>query len=65
MSVSNLLIEALSSTGGTKLLSSRIFLEKSFDCPGGGKYIVADGAVKTDYDHECLGDVVLDESVTK
>ena len=39
--------------------------EISFDCPGGGKYIVADGAVKTDWDRECLGDVVLDESVTK
>jgi hypothetical protein len=39
--------------------------EISFDCPGGGKYIVADGAVKTDWDHECLGDVVLDDSVTK
>ena len=40
-------------------------VEKSFDCPGGGVYIVADGAVKTDWDRECLGDVVLDESVTK
>jgi hypothetical protein len=39
--------------------------EKSFECPGGGSYIVADGAVKTDWDRECLGDVVLDESVTK
>ena len=39
--------------------------EISFDCPGGGVYIVADGAVKTDWDRECLGDVVLDESVTK
>ncbi len=39
--------------------------EKSFDCPGGGVYIVADGAVKTDWDRECLGDVVLDDSVTK
>ncbi len=39
--------------------------EKSFDCPGGGSYIVADGAVVTDWDRECLGDVVLDDSVTK
>ena len=39
--------------------------EISFNCPGGGVYIVADGAVKTDWDRECLGDVVLDDSVTK
>ena len=38
--------------------------EISFDCPGGGKYIVADGVLKGDYDNECLGDVVFDDSVT-
>jgi hypothetical protein len=38
--------------------------EKSFDCAGGGKYKVVDGAVRTDYDNECSGDVVLDDSVT-
>jgi hypothetical protein len=38
--------------------------EISFDCPSGGKYIVADGVLKGDYDNECLGDVVFDDSVT-
>jgi hypothetical protein len=38
--------------------------ELSFDCPGGGKYKVVDGAVSTDWDNECFGDVVLDDSVT-
>jgi hypothetical protein len=38
--------------------------EISFDCPGGGKYIVADGVLKGDYDNECLGEVVFDDSVT-
>ena len=38
--------------------------EKSFECPGGGSYIVADGAVVTDFGQECFGDVVLDDSVT-
>lgn len=38
---------------------------KTFDCPGGGNYLVIDGVLKSDDNSlMCTGDVVLDESVT-
>lgn len=37
---------------------------KTFDCPGGGKYSVTDGVIKDNYDTQCIGNIVIDSSVT-